>query len=386
MELNRSSILAALAGLQLLYIFFKATRNVYFHPLSRIPGPKLWIAFPIWRHIMNMQGRLDVCMCMFHRKYGEVVRFGPDEVSFITVPAWKDIYGHGHRQLQKFIFTSDTKAPDIITGNDVDHSRYRKALAHGFSAKGLQEQEPLLRGYIDQLIRRLRDDVRANTSTNMVKWYDLTTFDMIGDLTFGTSFSGLQNKQIHYWVSTIFNSIKVLSFIRAAVDYPLVFSAASLFLPESLREARRKQIEYVENTVTNRLRNHLQHGRGDFIDSMNRHRGGKDALTDWEIVSNASVLVIAGSETTATLLSGVTYWLLRNPHALQKVTEEVRSAFHSEEEITFQSTTQRLPYMLACLDETFRMYPPVPAGLQRVTPAGEPTKISRYEIPPGVGL
>jgi cytochrome P450 len=259
-------------------------------------------------------------------------------------------------------------------------------LSHGFSAKALQEQEPVLRGYIDQLIERLREDVRADVPTDMVKSYNLTTFDMIGDLAFGDSFGGLQNNRLHSWVTTFFNSVKVVSFRRAAVDYPLVFNIVSFFLPKSLSEARKRQIEYVENTVTKRLNNDLLHGRGDFIDSMNRHRGEKDGLSDTEIVANASVLVVGGSETTATLLSGVTYWLLRTPQALQKVVGEVRLAFKSEEEITFQNATRRLPYMLACLDEAFRMYPPVPAGLQRVTPAGEPTKISGYDIPPGVGL
>jgi cytochrome P450 len=137
-----------------------------------------------------------------HRNYGEAVRFGPGEVSFITAQAWKDIYGHGHRQLPKFDFTSDMKTPDIINSNDADHSRYRKALSHGFSAKGLQEQEPLLRGYIDQLIKRLREDAHADVPTDMVKLYNLTTFDMIGDLAFGKSFGGLLNDRLHYWIST----------------------------------------------------------------------------------------------------------------------------------------------------------------------------------------
>lgn len=55
------------------------------------------------------------------------------------------------------------------------------------------------------------------------------------------------------------------------------------------------------------------------------------------------MLLIAGSETTATLLSGVTYLLLTNPECMKKVTQEVRTAFDSDEDITF-SSVQNLPY------------------------------------------
>lgn len=88
-----------------------------------------------------------------------------------------------------------------------------------------------------------------------------------------------------------------------------------------------------------------------------------------KLQANASILIIGGSETTATLLSGVTFLLLTRPDALRTLTEEVRSAYKSEEEINFTSVGQ-LRYMLACLDEAFRIYPPVPIGVPRITPEG----------------
>ena len=44
-----------------------------------------------------------------------------------------------------------------------------------------------------------------------------------------------------------------------------------------------------------------------------------------EIIANSSVLIVAGSETTATLLSGATYYLLQNPTKLARLQDEVRS-------------------------------------------------------------
>lgn len=85
--------------------------------------------------------------------------------------------------------------------------------------------------------------------------------------------------------------------------------------------------------------------------------------------ANSSSVLIAGSETTSSMLSGVTYLLLTNPDALRKVTEEVRTKFTSEEAITLTSVSC-LSYMLACLNEALRSYPPVPFGMPRQVPKG----------------
>ena len=96
-----------------------------------------------------------------------------------------------------------------------------------------------------------------------------------------------------------------------------------------------------------------------------------------KLQANSGILIIGGSETTATLLSGVTFFLLTNPEALKKLTAEIRSAFRSEDEINFVSVSA-LPYLLACLDEALRMYPPVPNGLPRTVPKGGATVAGHY--------
>jgi cytochrome P450 len=85
--------------------------------------------------------------------------------------------------------------------------------------------------------------------------------------------------------------------------------------------------------------------------------------------ANAGLLVIAGSETTATLLCGAVFLLASNPEPLAKVASEVRSRFSDESEITLTSVNS-LSYMLACLNEAFRLYPPVAITAPRVTPEG----------------
>ena len=66
--------------------------NLYFHPLSKFPGPKLWAASRLPFIYSALTGSLTKREREFHEKYGEIVRLAPDEVSFANEQAWNDIY------------------------------------------------------------------------------------------------------------------------------------------------------------------------------------------------------------------------------------------------------------------------------------------------------
>ena len=108
-------------------------------------------------------------------------------------------------------------------------------------------------------------------------------------------------------------------------------------------------------------------------------------MTQEEMANNAGILVLAGSETTATLLSGATYFLLAHPPSLAKVVAEVRGAFATADEITLTATASRLPYLHAVLEESLRLYPPVPGFLPRRT-GDRGNVIDGHFVPANVGL
>jgi cytochrome P450 len=89
-----------------------------------------------------------------------------------------------------------------------------------------------------------------------------------------------------------------------------------------------------------------------------------------EINSTANAIINAGAETTATLLFGAIYHLIQNPRVMQLLTEEIRGALAAEGEICIM-TASRLKYMLTVLDESLRLYPPVPTGLPLVPEEGD---------------
>jgi cytochrome P450 len=107
-------------------------------------------------------------------------------------------------------------------------------------------------------------------------------------------------------------------------------------------------------------------------------------ITDWEMAAHSNALIVAGSETSATVLSGLHYYLLNNPDTYQKLKEEVRGRFQSVAEVDAKSI-ERLPYLTACIEETFRIYPPIPIAMPRVTPKGGCEIAGRY-VPEGVSI
>lgn len=91
---------------------------------------------------------------------------------------------------------------------------------------------------------------------------------------------------------------------------------------------------------------------------------------------------VAGSETTASFLSGWVNLLLRNKSCYDKLVTEIRTTFKNEGDITFQ-ILQDLPYLNACIKEGLRIFPPVPAGLLRTVPSAGDT-VDGHWIPGGV--
>jgi cytochrome P450 len=111
---------------------------------------------------------------------------------------------------------------------------------------------------------------------------------------------------------------------------------------------------------------------------------GPDGLSFEEMVSQGLLLMLAGSETTATLLSGLLYYVLINPSTMARLRAEINSSFTDEKDITIQHVAE-LPYLHAVIEESLRMYPPIPNILPRVAPETGAIVCGKF-VPPGTSL
>lgn len=105
--------------------------------------------------------------------------------------------------------------------------------------------------------------------------------------------------------------------------------------------------------------------RPDFMHYLlQKTEDGKGMSRD-EINSTATVLVLAGSDTSATTCTSTTWFLVKNPDTLKKLQEEVRGAFQSLEDITILAAA-KLSYLHAVIQEALRLHPASPSSVCRL--------------------
>jgi cytochrome P450 len=141
-----------------------------------------------------------------HAKYGEIVRLGPNELSFTNNAAWNDIFAKVPGRAQwprhpKRVPQGKNGPQSIMNTAGTYHARFRRLLNHAFSEKGLQEQQGLITKYIDIFTSKVDEFARTGQSLDVTKWFVMVGFDVISDLGWSEPFNCVENGEVHEWVS-----------------------------------------------------------------------------------------------------------------------------------------------------------------------------------------
>ena len=321
-----------------------------------------------------LSGELPHDIKKLHEHYGEVVRVGPDELSFTNPTAWKDIYTKGFVRPYEYKDKPPGKdAENLISASESDHFRFRKVLAPAFSVT--MEQESIIQDSVSLLISKLRQSITADpsgTSTvvDLLRWLNYATFDIIGSLVWGSSFGCLEEAKYHPWIEVI-AQFKTALVVGATKFYPPLNAILMMITPQSAMASLMQIWKTTEEKIAQRVE------KGTFQTDMISYMipGGNSLLSPDEGMSlpeaeiNSMLIVVAGSESVTTALTGIINYLLHDPKRFQSVTEEVRSTFISEENIT-ATTVSQLPYLNAILHEGLRLCPTIPDGMRRQVPKG----------------
>ncbi|KAH7322521.1 putative cytochrome P450 [Stachybotrys elegans] len=358
--------------------------NVYFHPLAGFPGPLLARSGLLWRLYHSLNGRLHRSIQEQHKKYGPVFRVSSSELSFASVASWKAIYGHaapGQQSLPKSSFYDLYGAGfrKLCIGSERNpkvHARMRKSLSSAFSTKSLVEQESIVNGVVDKFIECLgRLGGKGSEGLNMTKWYEMFSFDSLGEMAFGESFRSLEDEKSHFWSDLILDHLYFITLADNLHRFPLLPTIARTLFPSTLVVQNRNS-QYSRDMVEKRLARHS--ARKDFLSTLvQQYESGE--MDKEELAAHSSTLAIAGGETTATFLAATTFYLLRNPHCYDRLTKEIRGAFSSYDEINSMEA-QKLPYLQAVIHEGLRIYPPGSQGFPRISPG---LSIDGHYVPKG---
>ena len=203
--------LAVLPAGLLLWCIGQAFYNLFLHPLRSYPGPLLWHMSGLFVDYHLIRGTFTARTVAIHEKYVPVVRLGPNELSYADGRVWKDVWDH-RPEFPKDMRTSPPPngVVSIIAAEKTNHARYRRLLAHAFSEKGLREQHERIQEYVNLLIDRLRERAGNGQTTDLVEWYTMTAFDVIGDLAWGEAFHSLRDRRVHEWIPAILDNVKFM--------------------------------------------------------------------------------------------------------------------------------------------------------------------------------
>lgn len=244
----------------------------------------------------------------------------------------------------------------MFTAKHEDHERMRKVLGHAFSERAIKDQEPTVQMYIEKLIHRLHEQISSSIQgkVDIVNWYSWLTFDVIGDLTFYGSFNCLDTQTNYWWVDMVFGSFEALVFMSACHRFTISRIFLSYLTPKRYKEMVEDHWKATEETLAHRI--NLVTSPRDFMSPILENFIDGKGLNRHEMLSNAWLFIIPGSETTAGILSATIYYEARDPRILSIITDDARGTFSDESQIDAQSVAQ-LPYLLASLSEINRIIP-----------------------------
>ncbi|KAJ9157674.1 Benzoate 4-monooxygenase 4 [Pleurostoma richardsiae] len=349
--------------------------------------------------LLARKGARSSYLAKLHKEKS-ILRTGPNTLSFGSVRAIKDIYGHGTpcTKDESYVLTASTHFHLADVVDKEDHARKRKVLSSAYALKNLEGWEYKVADKVQRLVAQFDQRCTAppnpgglsgidpsDLTIDFRGWTNFFTLDAIADIGVSERLGFLDQGHDRVVAQRTDGSLFEVN-LRDAL-YPnarkqshLVWSYSHYKLLDKLVNIipyyRRmtQQSRAWDLIVLRRAAQRLQRYRAgekldDFFQALMEDKNGMPNNLEWgEIVAEVNIMMNAGSVTTAIAVTNVMYQLLRNPTALRRLRDEIDGVLDPEEVVAPYDKVKHLPYLRACLDESLRLFPPTPHGLPRKTP------------------
>jgi cytochrome P450 len=156
------------------------------------------------------------------------------------------------------------------------------------------------------------------------------------------------------------------------------------WIPISWNVRKRRAIEVLDRVIWKFIQDHGRPGqpRGGLLsmllDAQDPEMGGS-RLSDRQVRDEAMTLMLAGHDTTAAAFDWLWHCLAKHPTVAQKCFSEISAAVGDREPMF--DDIALLPYLVATIKETLRLYPPAFAVFLRQTTTD--LEIGGYLVPKG---
>ncbi|XP_011188715.1 probable cytochrome P450 12a4, mitochondrial [Zeugodacus cucurbitae] len=231
-------------------------------------------------------------------------------------------------------------------------------------------------------IRTIRDPQTLEMPDDFEKWLHRWTLESVSIVALDRQLGLLrENSAVPAEVWTLFQSMSEFFTISFDLDFkpsPWRYIATPKFkqLMRSLDNIQNTTLKYI-NAAMERLAEEQRQGivRPEQEQSVLE----KLLLIDKKIATVMAMdMLMAGVDTTTTVITGVLLCLAKNPEKQQLLREEVMRVLPQRDGKFAADTQSRIPYLRACLKEALRIYP-LGTGNIRVIP--KDVVLSGYQVP-----
>ncbi|KAH8103349.1 high nitrogen upregulated cytochrome P450 monooxygenase 1 [Cristinia sonorae] len=352
-----------------------------FHPLALFPGPTLCKASKLWMVYKVAQGGSHQYHRALHKRYGDVVRTGPNELSFRHEGAIAPLYKDSKKG--PYYDTRQTANVEQLDGikDLTEYARRRKGWNRGMSMAALKGYEDMLRKVIVELTAAL--EKRQDEPLNLRLWLIYAAFDFMGEIVFTRNFNSVKTaSDVTGMIHGIDDASSQLACI-AQIPWTMPFLS---FIQKVFGEQGSWKL--LQKAATETVRKRVEDGTGKrdlfhYIMDGDDLEQVKPPLE--EVASEGGLAIVAGSDTTAVTLSHVFYFLLCHPPCMERLHKEVGSQYPGATDTMSDFARHAdMPYLNACVNEAMRLYPAVLTGSQRTINSGQGgAMLGPYYVPDG---
>ncbi|KAH8203627.1 hypothetical protein TruAng_002157 [Truncatella angustata] len=357
-----SSFLDATIGVSLLsggfvggVVLSMVVYRLFFHRLRKFPGPvgaKLTKFYSASLAAKTVQYHKDVSQ--MHDRYGDFIRTGPRELCIVRSSAVPLVYG------------PNTKCRKAT---------WRRNWDRGFAIKVLQTYVPRIALEADQFVSQV---AKLQGPLNATAWTNYLAFDIMGQVGFGKEFGGVKSGQEHPAIKGVHDHMNILGIVshvpwllNIASRIPGATAGYAPFFNWCASEIKAKQKIWT-----------TEQPPSDIISWLIKAFEEKDisaSPSEAALHEDARVVIVAGSETTATTLVSVLFYLVKHPDIYRKLQRQVDSVMPSMDDWTYDKT-KSIIFIDDIINETLRLKPALLTGSYRMTPP-EGIQVDEQYIP-----